>query len=116
MQPELGVTYAKKIDKAEALLDFTADAAQVERQVRAMAPAPGAYFTLDGERYKVLAADVVEGTGVPGEVLDQTLTIGCGTGAIRPLLIQRAGKPVMATADLLRGKPVAAGTRLNAGA
>jgi methionyl-tRNA formyltransferase len=112
-QPDEGVTYAKKIDKAEALLDFSADAAQVERQVRAMAPAPGAWFTLDGERCKVLTAQVVEGSGAPGTVLDAQLTIACGSGAIRPTLVQRAGKPVMATADLLRGKPVTPGTRLN---
>jgi methionyl-tRNA formyltransferase len=107
------VTYAKKIDKAEALLDLTQDAAQVERQVRAMAPAPGAWFTLEGERCKVLAAEVVEGSGAPGETLDDYLTIACGSGAIRPTLVQRAGKPTMAAADLLRGKPVPAGTRLN---
>jgi methionyl-tRNA formyltransferase len=112
-QSEQGVTYAKKIDKAEALLDLTQDAAQVERQVRAMAPAPGAWFTLEGERCKVLAAEVVEGSGAPGETLDDYLTIACGSGAIRPTLVQRAGKPTMAAADLLRGKPVPAGTRLN---
>jgi len=112
-QPDEGVTYAKKIDKAEALLDFTQEAAQVERQVRAMAPAPGAWFTFDGERYKVLAAEVVGGSGEPGEVLDDSLTIACASGAIRPVLVQRAGKPVMATVDLLRGKPIASGTRLN---
>jgi methionyl-tRNA formyltransferase len=111
-QPDEGVAYAKKIDKAEALLDFSGSAAQVERQVRAMAPAPGAFFTLDGERYKVLAAEVVDGSGEPGTVLDDSLTVACGSGAIRPTLIQRAGKPAMPTADLLRGKPIAPGTRL----
>lgn len=114
-QTDDGVTYAKKIDKAEALLDFTADAAQVERQLRAMAPAPGAFFILDGERYKVLAAEITGDAGAPGEVLDDSLTVACGSGAIRPTLVQRAGKPVMATADLLRGKPIAVGTRLNTG-
>ncbi len=111
-QPDEGVAYAKKIDKAEALLDFSGSAAQVERQVRAMAPAPGAFFTLDGERYKVLAAEVVDGSGEPGTVLDDSLTVACGSGAIRPTLIQRAGKPAMPTADLLRGKPIAPGKRL----
>jgi methionyl-tRNA formyltransferase len=111
-QPDEGVTYAKKIDKAEALLDFSGSAAQVERQVRAMAPAPGAFFMLDGERYKVLAAEVVDGTGELGTVLDDLLTVACGSGAIRPLIIQRAGKPAMTTADMLRGKPIAPGTRL----
>ena len=114
-QTDDGVTYAKKIDKAEALLDFTADAAKVERQLRAMAPAPGAFFILDGERFKVLAAEITGDAGAPGEVLDDSLTVACGSGAIRPTLVQRAGKPVMATADLLRGKPIAVGTRLNTG-
>jgi methionyl-tRNA formyltransferase len=111
-QPAEGVTYAHKIDKAEARLDFTASAEQVERQVRAFAPTPGAFFELDGERYKVLAADIVVGSGEPGVTLDDALAIACGSGAIRPSLVQRAGKPVMETAALLRGWPVGAGTRL----
>ena len=109
-QPEDGVTYARKIDKTEARLDFTAEAEQVERQVRAFQPAPGAFFELEGERYKVLAAQVVAGSGEPGSVLDDALTIACGSGAIRVTRIQRAGKPAMDTADLLRGRPVPAGT------
>ncbi|MFT4026051.1 MAG: methionyl-tRNA formyltransferase [Novosphingobium sp.] len=111
-QPEDGVTYASKIDKAEARLDFTRSAQQVERQVRAFAPAPGAFFELEGERYKVLAATVTDGNGTPGETLDERLTIACGSGAIRPTLIQRAGKPAMETEALLRGRPVPAGTVL----
>ncbi|GGN45011.1 methionyl-tRNA formyltransferase [Novosphingobium indicum] len=111
-QPEDGVTYAKKIDKAEARIDFAQPAEQVERQVRAFMPAPGAFFELDGERYKVLAADLAEGSGVPGTALDDVLTVACGTGAIRVTRIQRAGKPAMDAADLLRGKPVPAGTKL----
>jgi methionyl-tRNA formyltransferase len=111
-QPDDGVTYAKKIDKAEARIDFGADAMQVERQVRAFAPSPGAFFELENERFKVLAADVVDGAGEPGIVLDDGLTIACGTGAIRPLTVQRAGRPAMTTAELLRGKAIATGTRL----
>lgn len=111
-QPEDGVTYAGKIDKAEARLDFSQGAEQVERQVRAFAPAPGAFFEFDGERYKVLAADIVFEDGEPGYALDDRLTLACGSGAIRPTLIQRAGKPAMETAALLRGRPIAAGTRL----
>jgi methionyl-tRNA formyltransferase len=107
-----GVTYAHKIDKAEARIDFGASAEQVERQVRAFMPAPGAYFELEGERYKVLAARVVEGAGEAGVTLDDGLTVACGTGAVRLEVVQRAGKPAMAAADLLRGRPVAAGTRL----
>ena len=111
-QPDDGVTYAKKIDKAETRLDFSQDAAQVERQIRAFAPAPGAWLEYQGERCKVLAADITDGSGAPGEVLDDQLTIACATGAIRPTLVQRAGRPVMATADLLRGWAIAAGTTL----
>lgn len=111
-QPEDGVTYAHKIDKAESRLDFTRAAVEVERQVRAFAPAPGAFFELEGERYRVLAAEVVAGAGVPGTALDDALTIACGTGALRPLIVQRAGRPAMDTAALLRGRAVSAGTVL----
>ena len=113
VQPELGVTYASKIDKGEARLDFAQSAAQVERQVRAFAPAPGAFFELEGERYRVLAADVVDAGGASGMVLDGQLTIACGNGAIRPALIQRAGRPAMTAAELLRGRAIAPGTVLN---
>jgi methionyl-tRNA formyltransferase len=112
VQPEEGVTYAHKIEKAESRLDFTRSAVDVERQVRAFAPAPGAFFELDGERYRVLAADVTTGSGAPGTTLDDTLTIACREGAIRPTLIQRAGKPAMDTAALLRGRAIPAGTCL----
>ena len=108
-QPQDGVTYAKKIDKAEALLDFSHEATQVARQVRALSPVPGAYFEYEDVRHKVLVADVVEGGGWPGQVLDDRLTIACGKGAIRPTRIQRAGKPAMDTGDLLRGNPIPVG-------
>jgi len=111
-QPEDGVTYAKKIDKAETRLDFAAGAVQVERQVRAFAPVPGAWFEHEGERYRVLAAECVDLSGMPGEVLDEFLTVACATGALRPTLIQRAGRPAMDTGSLLRGKPIPAGTML----
>ena len=110
-QPELGVTHAPKIAKAETRLDFSRAAEQVERQIRAFAPAPGAWFELAGERYRILAADVVAREGAAGTTLDDALTIACGYGAIRPTLIQRAGRPVMAVGELLRGRAVAAGTR-----
>ena len=111
-QPEDGITYASKIDKSEARINFNAAADQVLRQVLAFNPAPGAFFEVEGERYKVLTADLAEGRGTPGLTLDDTLTIACGSGAIRPTLIQRAGKPAMAVADLLRGRPFPAGTLL----
>ena len=112
VQPDHGVTYAAKIDKAESRLDFTQPAAVVERSVRAFAPAPGAFFELDGERYRVLAAEAVAGDGDPGTVIDAALTIACGAGALRPSLVQRAGRPAMDTPALLRGRAIAAGTRL----
>ncbi|UAK25355.1 methionyl-tRNA formyltransferase [Sphingomonas nostoxanthinifaciens] len=111
-QPEAGVTYAAKIDKAEARLDFTAPALQVERQVRAFAPVPGAWFEHAGERIRVLAADLCDHAGAPGEVLTDGLVIGCGAASIRPTKVQRAGRASMATQDLLRGFPIAVGTRL----
>ena len=140
-QPEDGVTYAKKIDKAESRIDFSASAEQVERQVRAFAPAPGAWFELAGERYRVLSAEITRRPGLdpgpvagsangsaptpavpdqvrdddegdPGTVLDDQLTIACGQGSIRPVLIQRAGRPVMGVAELLRGRAIPAGTNL----
>ena len=112
VQSDDSVTYAHKIDKAEARIDWSQSAEQVERQVRAFAPAPGAWFESEGERCKVLAAELAEGSGAAGEVLDDQLTVACGTGAIRPTLVQRAGRPTMATADLLRGWAIAAGAKL----
>lgn len=112
VQPEEGVTYAHKIDKAESRLDFTRDAVEVERQVRAFAPSPGAFFELEGERYRVLAAQVVDGSGTPGVTLDDALTIACGANALRPTLVQRAGRPAMETAALLRGRAIPEGTVL----
>ena len=111
-QPEEGVTYAKKVDKAETRLDFAQPAEQVERQVRAFAPTPGAWFEFAVDRFRVLAAEVLEERGDSGEVLDDRLTIACGEGAIRPSIMQRAGRPAMETDALLRGRPIPAGTHL----
>jgi methionyl-tRNA formyltransferase len=111
-QPELGATYAAKIDKNEARIDFGKPAELIEREVRAFAPFPGSWFELDGERIKVLRARVIGVNGADGTVLDDELTIACGNAAIRPLTMQRAGKPAMAAADFLRGKPVPVGTVL----
>ena len=111
-QAEDGVTYAAKIDKAEARLDFDQPAAVVERRIRAMNPAPGAWFEVAGERIKILAADVLPFTfpGGAGTTVDNGLTIACGDGAIRPTMVQRAGRGVSATTDLLRGFPIPSGT------
>lgn len=112
-QPDEGVTYAAKIDKAEARLDFSAGAIAAERQVRAFNPAPGAFFELDGERIRILAAEVVSDRGDAGVVLDDRLTIGCGTDALRPIRVQRAGRGAMSADELLRGFPIPRGTRLS---
>ena len=116
-QPEEGVTYAAKIDKSEARLDFLTSAVQVERQIRAFNPMPGAFFEFEGERYKILAAEAVHPSdsvagAAPGVTLDDNLTIACNPGEIRATRVQRAGKPAMDAAELLRGRPVPAGTRL----
>lgn len=107
-----GVTHAAKIDKSEARLRFDGSAVDAERQVRAYNPAPGAFFELDGERVRVLAAEVVDGAGVPGTVMDDALTIACAEGALRPTLVQRAGRGAMTPAELLRGFAIPEGTRL----
>ena len=114
VQPELGVTYASKIDKAESKIDFSQAAGQIERQIRAFHPAPGAWFEYAGERIRVHACELVDGHGLaaPGEVIDDGLAIECINGAIRPTIVQRAGKAAMTTGDLLRGFPIRAGTQL----
>jgi methionyl-tRNA formyltransferase len=111
-QDDAEASYAPKIDKAEAKIDFAQSAEAIERQVRAFAPFPGAWFELGGERIKVLKAEVAPDVGAAGTTLDNALTIACGSGALRLLRVQRAGKPVMHAADFLRGKEVPAGTRL----
>jgi methionyl-tRNA formyltransferase len=111
-QPELGATYAAKVDKAEARIDWSKPAELIEREVRAFAPFPGSWFELDGERIKVLRARTIGVNGADGTVLDDELTIACGQAALRLLTVQRAGKPAMAADDFLRGKPVPAGTVL----
>ena len=111
-QPELGVTYAAKIDKAETRIDWNRAAEQIERQIRAFAPAPGAWFELGGERYRILAAKVIAREGAAGTTLDDRLTIACGHGALVPTLIQRAGRPAMSADELLRGRAIPAGIHL----
>ncbi|QIL02233.1 methionyl-tRNA formyltransferase [Sphingomonas sinipercae] len=112
-QPEDGVTYAKKIDKAEARIEWSRSAEEIERQVRAFAPSPGAWFEANGDRVKLLAAAVgQDASGTPGEVLDECLNVACGSGYIRPLKVQRAGKGAMTAGELLRGFAIPKGTML----
>jgi methionyl-tRNA formyltransferase len=112
-QDDAEATHAPKIDKAEARLDWTQDAAQVERQVRAFTPWPGAFFEHEDTRVKVLAAQIAEGSGNPGTVLDDALTVACGSGTLRLTRVQRAGKPAMDTADFQRGRAIAQGAHLD---
>ena len=107
-----GATYAEKIAKLEARLDWDKPAERLEREVRAFAPFPGSWFELDGERIKVLRARVIGVNGAPGTVLDAELTIACGDAALRPILVQPAGKQPMEAEAFLRGKPVPVGTVL----
>ena len=111
-QDDADATYAAKIDKAEARIDWDRPAVEVVRHIHGLSPFPGAWFELGGQRVKLLRAEVVEGAGAPGEVLDDRLTIACSEGAIRPLELQRAGKPKMDLDTFLRGNAVAKGVIL----
>jgi methionyl-tRNA formyltransferase len=106
-QPVEGVTYAHKIDKSEARIDWRKSASEINNLIRGLAPAPGAFFEADLgkgiERIKVLCARLAKGSGSPGDILDDALTIACGEGAIQLLEVQRAGKGPMNAADFLRG-------------
>ncbi len=111
-QPAEGVTYAAKIDKAEARIDWTRPAAELDRHIRGLSPAPGAWTELAGERVRVLMSRAEAGQGPPGTVLDDALLVACGQAALRLTRLQRAGRAAADAADLLRGFPVPAGTRL----
>ncbi len=116
-QPSEGGTYAAKIDKAEAKLDFARPAAEVQNHIRGLSPFPGAWFEAApngaaAERIKALRSTVAKGHGAPGEVLDDRLTIACGAGAIRLVEVQRAGKRPASAEEFLRGFALAKGTLL----
>ncbi|PCJ75847.1 MAG: methionyl-tRNA formyltransferase [Rhodobacteraceae bacterium] len=112
IQPSEGMTYAAKIDKAEAKIDWTRPAVEVDRLIRGIAPFPGAWFELNGERVKVLLSELVAGNGPAGVALDDTLTIACGGGAVRLLRVQKAGKGPQPADVFLLGTKVPAGTVL----
>ncbi len=101
-QPEYGVTYAKKIEKSEARIDWTLAALEVDRLIRGLSPFPGAWCEVDGERVKLLKSRVVEGAGEAGTVLNG-FRIACGTGAVEILRAQRQGKRPMVADEVLRG-------------
>jgi methionyl-tRNA formyltransferase len=111
-QPAEGVTYASKLAREEGRLDWSRPAAALDRLVRAFTPWPGAWFAHRGERIKVLAAEPAPGSGRAGEVLDGSLTVACGEGALRLTRLQRAGKGPLDSASFVRGFPLPAGTVL----
>ncbi|MDG6095134.1 methionyl-tRNA formyltransferase [Acetobacter sp. AN02] len=111
-QPAEGITYAERLTREDGRIDWSRDAAAIDRQVRALTPWPGTFTTLDGVTFKIGAVAPACGSGQPGEVLDDTLTVACGTDAVRILRIQRPGKGMMEADAFLRGHPLAAGTIL----
>ncbi|WP_439407846.1 methionyl-tRNA formyltransferase [Bradyrhizobium sp. DASA03076] len=111
-QREDGVTYAAKIDKAEARIDWSKPAHAVLRHIHGLSPFPGAWAELENARVKILRCELAKGSGAPGAVLDDQLTVACGEGAIRILELQREGKGRMQAADFLRGTPVKPPMRL----
>jgi len=116
-QPEAGVTYARKIEKSEARIDFTRPAGEVVRHIHGLSPHPGAWFALPlGERtvrVKALRAVRAPGSGMSGAAIGDDLTIACGSGAVRLLELQREGKAPMPADVFLRGTPVPAGADLS---
>ncbi len=112
-QPADGVTYAAKITKEECRIDWRRTAIEIDRQIRGLSPAPGAFTEIKGERITILAAELVAAQpGTPGAVLDDHFTIACGNRALRPTLVKRAGKRAMSAAEMLRGFAVPKGTQL----
>jgi methionyl-tRNA formyltransferase len=112
-QPAEGATYAKKISKDEARIDWSKSAAEIDCQIRGLSPWPGAWSEVKGERLKILFAEPVSGKGTPGEAVGEDLTIACGEGALRLLKVQRAGSKVMAADELLKGFALPKGTRFS---
>jgi methionyl-tRNA formyltransferase len=116
-QPDDGVTYAEKISKAETRIDWSRPAGNVHNHIRGLSPFPGAWFEMPGEkapvRVKVLRSTRGEGSGAPGAVLDDYLTIACGAGAIRLIELQRAGGKPMKADEFLRGTKICTGMKIN---
>jgi methionyl-tRNA formyltransferase len=117
VQPLDGITYAKKIKPAEARIDWSLPAAQVDCHIRGLSPFPGAWFEVPGDkgpvRVKALLSRTEDGSGAPGAVLDDQLLIACGIGAVRLLRAQRQGKSAQETEIFVRGLPLAVGTQLS---
>ena len=112
-QSAAGVSYAKKIEKDEARIAWVGSASEVDCKIRGLSPTPGAWSEIRGERLKILNCEPAEGSGTPGALLDDALTVACGTGALRLTRLQRPGKAVMEAMELLRGFALPRGTRLS---
>ena len=113
LQNEKLVSYAPKIKKLDAKLDFNSQASVLEARIRGLAPKPGAWFEFKKERFKVFSAEVVEGSGKAGSIINENLTIACGKKALNILEIQRQGKAIMSVSDLLRGFKFKKGDNVN---
>lgn len=111
-QPDTGVTYAAKIDKAEARIDWTQPAEDIDRKIRGLSPFPGAWCDWEGQRLKLLASALADGTGAPGEVISPDLTVACGSGAVRIARLQKAGKGAQDATEFQRGAQITPGARL----
>tara|TARA_B100000787_G_C16146679_1_gene274587 strand:- start:162 stop:1058 length:897 start_codon:yes stop_codon:yes gene_type:complete len=111
-QPDDGVLYAAKIEKSEAVIDWVQPASKIDHQIRALAPFPGAWTLINGERVKLLGSECGAGSAAPGTVLDASLTIACSTDALRVTRAQRAGKAAQDVGEFLRGWPVPVGLKL----
>ncbi|MGZ5923618.1 MAG: methionyl-tRNA formyltransferase [Rhizomicrobium sp.] len=110
-QPAEGATYAKKILKEETRIDWTKSAREIDCLIRGLSPTPGAWTDVKGERVKILNCEPTTGSGAPGTLLDDALTIACGSGALRLTRLQRPGKSAMEAGELLRGFPLPRGTK-----
>ena len=111
-QDHTKATYAKKLLRDEGLIDWALSASQIERNIRALYPRPGCWFEYSGERIRILSAKVVDGEGMAGKVIDNSLTIACGCDALRLEKVQRAGRKPLAGMDFLRGFHISPGTLL----
>ncbi|WP_240008505.1 methionyl-tRNA formyltransferase [Pseudaquidulcibacter saccharophilus] len=112
-QPEDGVTYAKKITKEEAQIDWSKPAHEIDCKIRGFSPLPAAWTMVDGVRFKILDSEVATGNGNAGEVLDDNLTIACGDGAIKIKRLQREGKPAQSATDFQKSQAINRGTRFD---
>ncbi|WP_435140514.1 methionyl-tRNA formyltransferase [Pseudopelagicola sp. nBUS_19] len=111
-QSDLGVTFAQKIEKTEAKIDWLARSVEIDRKIRGLSPFPGAWTEIDGQRIKLLLSSVVAGDAAAGTVLDDKLTIACGDGAVQLLRLQRAGKTAQSAEQFLNGFPMEIGRQI----